>query len=181
MARSIANGREGPAGLRVGYRWGVRSARACSCARMSARSWIRTLLTQVPDSIDPIARFLASPAFGVVGASSRRHKYGNKVLRCYQQAGRRAIPVNPHESAIEGAACVASVLELPDDVKSISVITPPAVTERVVEEAIRKGIEHVWMQPGAESKGAVAACETAGIKVIADGSCVLVVLGYRER
>ena len=46
---------------------------------------------------DPIARFLESPAYGVVGASPHRHKYGNKVLRCYQQNGRRAIPVNPNE------------------------------------------------------------------------------------
>jgi len=130
---------------------------------------------------DPIARFLASPAYGVVGASSRRHKYGNKVLRCYQQNGRRAIPVNPREAEVEGVACVASVLDLPDDVQSISVITPPHVTERVVAEAIRKGIRHVWMQPGAESHQAVADCEAAGIDVIADGSCVLVVLGYRDR
>ncbi len=130
---------------------------------------------------DQISRFLASPAFGVVGASSRRHKYGNKVLRCYQQNGRRAIPVNPREQVIEGATCVASVLELPDDVMSISVITPPAFTERVVEEAARKGIENVWMQPGAESEQAIATCEAAGINVIADGSCVLVVLGYREQ
>ena len=130
---------------------------------------------------DPIDRFLASPAFGVVGASSRREKYGNKVLRCYQQAGRRVIPVNPRESEIEGVPCVASVLELPDDVQSISVITPPVVTERVVEQAVAKGIENVWMQPGAESEAAVAACQRAGINVIADGSCVLVVLGYRER
>ena len=128
-----------------------------------------------------ISRFLASPAFGVVGASPRRHKYGNKVLRCYQQNGRRAIPVNPREPVIEGAACVRSVADLPDDVKSISVITPPAITERVVEEAARKGIENVWMQPGAESEQAIATCETAGINVIADGSCVLVVLGYREQ
>jgi len=133
------------------------------------------------DTEDPIERFLTSPAYGVVGASPRRHKYGNKVLRCYQQNGRRAIPVNPHEQVIEGAACVASVLDLPDEVKSISVITPPAVTERVVQEAIRKGIEHIWMQPGAESDQAVASCAAAGINVIADGSCVLVVLGYRER
>jgi predicted CoA-binding protein len=129
---------------------------------------------------DQISRFLASPAFGVVGASSRRHKYGNKVLRCYQQNGRRAIPVNPREQLIEGAACVASVTDLPEDVKSISVITPPAITERVVAEAARKGIENVWMQPGAESERAIATCEAAGINVIADGSCVLVVLGYRE-
>jgi predicted CoA-binding protein len=132
-------------------------------------------------SHDPIARFLESPAYGVVGASSRRHKYGNKVLRCYQQNGRRVIPVNPREPVIEGVTCVATVLDLPDDVQSISVITPPPVTERVVDEAIRKGIKHVWMQPGAESDKAVAACEAAGINVIADGSCVLVVLGYRER
>ena len=130
---------------------------------------------------DPIDRFLESKAFGVVGASPRRHKYGNKVLRCYQQAGRLAIPVNPRESEIEGAACVASVLDLPEDAKSISVITPPVVTERIVQEAIRKGIENVWMQPGAESDASVEACRNAGINVIADGSCVLVVLGYRER
>ncbi|MGB5102821.1 MAG: CoA-binding protein [Steroidobacteraceae bacterium] len=130
---------------------------------------------------DQISRFLESPAFGVVGASLRRHKYGNKVLRCYQQNGRRAIPVNPREQVIEGAACVASVSDLPDDLKSISVITPPAITERVVEEAARKGIENVWMQPGAESERAIATCEAAGINVIADGSCVLVVLGYREQ
>lgn len=133
------------------------------------------------DTDDPIERFLTSPAYGVVGASLRRHKYGNKVLRCYQQNGRRVIAVNPRETVIEGATCVATVLDLPDDVQSISVITPPPVTERVVDEAIRKGIKHVWMQPGAESDKAVAACEAAGINVIADGSCVLVVLGYRER
>jgi predicted CoA-binding protein len=133
------------------------------------------------DVFDPIERFLESPAFGVVGASSRREKYGNKVLRCYGQAGRRAIPVNPHEAVIEGVPCVASVLDLPDEVRSISVITLPPVTERIVEQAIAKGIENVWMQPGAESEAAVEACRQAGINVIADGSCVLVVLGYRER
>jgi uncharacterized protein len=130
---------------------------------------------------DPIERFLESKAFGVVGASARRHKYGNKVLRCYQQAGRRAIPVNPREPEIEGVACAASVLDLPAEVKSISVITPPAVTDRIVRDAILKGIENVWMQPGAESEASVEACRKAGINVIADGSCVLVVLGYRER
>jgi predicted CoA-binding protein len=132
----------------------------------------------VQESID---RFLKSPAYGVVGASLQRHKFGNKVLRCYQQNGRRATAVNPHETEIEGAPCVASVRDLPDEVRSISIITPPAVTERVVREAIGKGIRHVWMQPGAESEDAIAACHAAGLDVIADGSCLLVVLGYRER
>jgi predicted CoA-binding protein len=124
--------------------------------------------------------FLDVKAFGVVGASANRDKYGNKVLRCYLQNGYRVIPVNPKEKDIEGIPCVATVQDLPDDVKSISVITPPAVTEQVVEMAARKGIENIWMQPGAESPKAVELCRQNSINVIADGSCILVVLGYLD-
>jgi uncharacterized protein len=125
-------------------------------------------------------QFLDSAAFGVVGASRAREKYGNKVLRCYLQNGRRAIPVNPNRSTIEGQACVASVDDLPPEVRSISVITHPEVTEEVVAAAIQKGIRNIWMQPGAESDAAIAMCEKAGVNVIGDGSCVLVVLGFRD-
>lgn len=129
---------------------------------------------------DKIQKFLDASAFGVVGASSKPYKYGNKVMRCYLQNNRKAVPVNPVEKQIEGIDCVARVSELPDEVKSISVITPPQVTEKVVDEAIARGIENIWMQPGAESPPAVARAEKAGLNVIADGSCVLVVMGYRD-
>jgi predicted CoA-binding protein len=127
-----------------------------------------------------IEQFLSAEAFGVVGASAKPHKYGNKVMRCYQQNGRLAVPVNPVERQIEGVACVASVSELPDQVDSISIITPPAVTESAVDQAIAKGIRNVWMQPGAQSDRAIAVCKAAGVNVIADGSCLLVVLGYHD-
>lgn len=127
-----------------------------------------------------IKAFLASAAFGVVGASANRRKYGNKVLRCYLQNGYRAFPVNPGASAVEGIGCVSAVAELPDEVEAISIITPPPVTEAIVIEAIARGIRHIWMQPGAESPAAVKMALDAGINVIADGSCLLVVIGYRE-
>ncbi len=127
-----------------------------------------------------IKKFLDAPAFGVVGASSNREKYGNKVLRCYQQKKMKVWAVNPRESSVEGAPTVASVADLPSDVQSISIITPPPVTEQVVQQAIAKGIRNVWMQPGAESPKAIEACEKAGVNVIGDGSCALVVLGYHE-
>jgi len=131
----------------------------------------------IPERIEA---FLDAKAFGVVGASAKPYKYGNKVLRCYQQNHRTAVPVNPHEKVIEGLDCVSSVNELPGQVSSISIITPPQVTEQVVAQAISKGIRNVWMQPGAESAQAIKTCEQAGINVIADGSCLLVVLGYHE-
>jgi len=127
-----------------------------------------------------ILLFLSAKAFGVAGASTNREKYGNKVLRCYLQHDRKAIPVNPRGKIIEGIPCVASVNELPAEVGALSIITPPKITERIVEEAIACGIGNLWMQPGAESPRAVALAQEAGINVIADGSCLLVVLGFRE-
>ena len=124
-----------------------------------------------PEQFD---KFFASPAFGVIGASANRAKYGNKVLRVYMQRNLRVIPVNPRGKEIEGISCVAGIPELPADVKSISVITPPAVTEQVVDMAIAKGISSIWMQPGAESPAAVDKCRKNDINVIADGSCILV-------
>jgi len=129
---------------------------------------------------EQIDRFLAAGAFGVVGASSNRQKFGNRVLRCYLQQGKKAIPVNPNELRIEGIDCVKNVEELPPDVKSISMITPPAVTELLVPRAIAHGVENIWMQPGAESPSAVALCREKGVNIIADGSCLLVVLGFHE-
>ncbi len=129
---------------------------------------------------EQVERFLAAPAFGVAGASANRDKFGNKVLRCYLQNNRRVIPVNPGEAMIEGVAAVASISDLPADVKSVSFITPPAVTEKLVPLAIERGVENIWMQPGAQSSAAVSLCKEKGVNVIADGSCILVVLGYRD-
>ena len=127
---------------------------------------------------EQINQFLSAEAYGVAGASVDRQKYGNRVLRCYLQNGKRAIPINPKETEIEGVACVAAVDDLPADVTSLSMITPPAVTELLVPRAIAHGITDIWMQPGAESPAAVALCREKGVNVIADGSCLLVVLGY---
>ncbi len=130
--------------------------------------------------MDAIDQFLAAPAFAVAGASTNRDKYGNKVLRCYMQNNKKVIPINPRAETIEGLPCVASVLDLPDEVASLSIITPPKITEQVVAQAAEKGIKNVWMQPGAESEAAVQFCHDNGINVIADGSCILVVLHYHE-
>lgn len=138
------------------------------------------VMTQRSDLQSRIESFLAGSPFAVVGASTDRSKYGNKVLRCYVQNGRTAFPVNPTMTEVEGLKAYANLKALPEPVHGISIITPPRVTERVIEEAGELGIKHVWMQPGAESAKAVQRAEELGMSVIAGGACVLVVLGYRE-
>jgi predicted CoA-binding protein len=128
-----------------------------------------------------IADFLAGATFAVAGASTNREKYGNKVLRCYLQNARTAYPVNPHADEIEGVPCYARLADLPGPVHGLSIITPPAITEELVEEAAAAGIPRLWMQPGAESAQAIERARELGLAVIAGGPCLLVALGYRER
>lgn len=133
------------------------------------------------DSLDEqIDRFLAADAFAVGGASDNPRKYGFKVLRCYLDHGRLAYPLNPRRQPVLGQTAFAHLSELPQRVLSLSIITPPPVTEVLVEEAIEHGVENIWMQPGAETEWAVRAAMGAGLNVIYGGACLLVVLGYRE-
>ncbi len=129
---------------------------------------------------DKIDRFLAADVFAVLGASQDENKYGYKVLKCYLQNKRRAIPINPNETEVLGQTAYPNLASLPEPVKSISIITPPTRTERIVDNAIEHGVTSIWMQPGAESARAVKKAQEAGIDVIYGGPCVLVVLGYRE-
>jgi predicted CoA-binding protein len=129
------------------------------------------------DPAESIRRFLASPSFAVVGASNRMHKFGARVFAAYLAHGRRAFPVNPNEATVQGRPCFATLAQLPEPVEAVSVITPPEVTERIVEEAAAAGAKRIWMQPGAESRRAVARARELGLEVIANGPCVLVELG----
>ncbi|KAG0053824.1 hypothetical protein BGZ83_000368 [Gryganskiella cystojenkinii] len=119
----------------------------------------------------------AEQKFAVVGASTNRAKFGNKILRwqVYIDNGYKAVPVNPRESIIEGQACVTSLSKLPGDPSEyhVSIITPPAATKSVLEEAHQIGISRVWLQPGAESAEAIAFARQNGLKILAEGPCVL--------
>lgn len=132
------------------------------------------------DVRERIDDFLREGPFAVAGASVDRAKYGNKVLRCYLQHGLRVYPLHPREAEIEGVACAKDLAALPEKVRGLSIVTPPSITEKLVEQAALAGIRRVWMQPGAESAQAVARAHELGLSVIAGGPCLLVALGYRE-
>lgn len=125
---------------------------------------------------DNINAFLSGTTYAVAGASARQHKYGNKVFRALIKSGRETFPLNPVTELIEGHQAYPTISELPKLPDSLSIVTPPEVTRRVVEDAIRAGVKHVWMQPGAEDPQASQAAREAGLTVIDDGSCILVLL-----
>lgn len=129
---------------------------------------------------EKVKEFLREGPYAVIGASCDPSKFGNKVLRSYLQKKMEVYPINPKEKEIEGLVSYPNLASLPKPVQKLSIVTPPAVTLKVVEEAARSGVRYLWMQPGAESPEAIAQAEKLGMEVIANGPCVLVMLGFRE-
>ena len=127
---------------------------------------------------EKIEKFLSVPAYAVVGASDNKMKYGYRCYKSYLQHGRKVYPVNPICEKIEGNVVYKNLASLPEKVESISIITPPRVTEKIVDDAIANGVSNIWMQPGAESMAAVEKAEAAGLNVIYGVPCLMVVLGY---
>ena len=134
-------------------------------------------MTTLKEQID---RFFDGQPHAVVGASARRSKYGNKVLRAYLQNERDVYPVNPNREEVEGLASFPTLASLPESIHGVSVITPPHITQSIVEEAAVLGVKNIWMQPGAENDAAVARASELGMNVIAGGPCILVAMRYRE-
>ncbi|MGK0155319.1 MAG: putative CoA-binding protein [Neolewinella sp.] len=127
-----------------------------------------------------IERFLAVGSFAVVGASTNRDKYGNKVLRCYAQHGHPVVGVNPRADEIEGLPCYASLVDVPGPARAVSIVAPPAFAQQIVNDAVASSVRHLWFQPGSEDAVAIADAQARGIEVIAGGPCLLVALGYRD-
>jgi predicted CoA-binding protein len=69
---------------------------------------------------------------------------------------------------------------LPIVAESLSIVPPPEVTRRVIADAIVVGVKNIWMQPGAEDSEGSQAARDAGLNVIDDGSCILVLLSIER-
>ncbi|MCJ1335551.1 hypothetical protein MMC09_000823 [Bachmanniomyces sp. S44760] len=131
-----------------------------------------------------VKRFFSSPYFAVAGASQDTNKFGYKgrltepeyhalvtvsdeirvtVLAWYHVHSLSVTPLNPTTSEIRlppsstthAYQTVPSPSSLPNPAAtSLSVITPPKVTLKILKEAKEAGVPAVWLQPGSfDSEG----------------------------
>ena len=127
-----------------------------------------------------IETFLRANIFAVAGASRDRSKYGNRVFRAILESGRQVYPINPTASSIEGRDAYSTIIDLPVVPESLSIVTPPYITRQVIAQAVAAGVKNIWMQPGAEDIEGSLIARQAGLRVIDDGSCILVSLAIER-
>lgn len=111
----------------------------------------------------------------VIGASSDRHKFGNRAVRAFRQQGHTVVPINPNETEIEGLKTYRSVLDVPGRIDLATFYVPPDVGMRVIDEVARKGIAEVWLNPGADGDEVVARARALHLNPIV--ACSIMAIG----
>lgn len=126
-----------------------------------------------------IKEMLNEKTWAVVGASNNVDKFGYKVLKKLSSEGYRVYPVNPKCDEIEGIRCYKSLKDLPETPVAVSVIVPPSVGLKILDDAVQAGIKRLWFQPGAESQEIIEKASELGLEIVYN-NCVLVVLDFFE-
>jgi len=124
-----------------------------------------TTLKQINDFID-------SQPIAMVGVSRNPKKFGYAVFKELKEKGMKLIPVNPEADQILGEKSFTNVGKLPEDVKSILIMTKKEKTAAVVREAKEKGIKQIWIQQSSDSKEALDELKGSDISYIS-GQCIL--------
>jgi len=115
---------------------------------------------------DLINEFMSQKRFAIVGATDDPQKYGNEIFNDLRSRGYEVYSVNPRLEELEGLKCYPNLSDIPVKVDVVDIVVPPKVTEEVVKEAKRLGLERIWLQPGAESEAVIRFCQENGMKVV---------------
>jgi predicted CoA-binding protein len=118
--------------------------------------------------------FLRHRRIAVVGVSRNPKDFSRRLFRELLARGYDAVPVNPTSGALEGRHCFPRLREVQPPPEAVLFLTPPAMTERLLEECPELGVRSVWLHrgvgEGAMSARAVEFCKAHGIEVV-PGAC----------
>jgi hypothetical protein len=107
-----------------------------------------------------------SPTIAIIGASTQRHKYGNKAVRAYLRQGWTVYPVHPHAAAIEGLPAYRSIRDVPvQRLDRVSIYLPPEVGLQVIDDLASKPSSEIWLNPGAGSTEIVQRARQLGLPI----------------
>jgi predicted CoA-binding protein len=118
--------------------------------------------------------FLAQRRIALVGVSRDANDMSRRLFGELRGRGYDVVPVHPMLDAVDGVPCARRLQEVSPPVDGALLMTPPAVTDRVVLDCVEAHVPRVWMHrgagQGAVSKTAVAYCRDHGVAVV-DGAC----------
>lgn len=125
-------------------------------------------------TLKEVQNFLDLKRLAFVGISRNPQDFSRGLYKDLQQRGYDLVPVNPNVQEIDGKPCFKQVQDIYPPVEGVIIMTPPEVTEQVVQDCARAGIKHIWLHRGggvgAVSEKALEYCQQNDIEAVA-GYC----------
>jgi uncharacterized protein len=119
-----------------------------------------------------IAEFVKSKQLAIVGVSHTKNKFGNSAYAELRNRGYHVFGVNSTLHEIAGEKCFEDLASLRGQIDGAIVCVSPEKVAPILREAASIGLRNIWLQQGAESKGAVKLGNDLGLNVVA-GRCIL--------
>ncbi len=116
---------------------------------------------------------LSARTIAVVGLSDRSSRPSYGVARYLQSQGYRIIPVNPNVREVLGEQAYPDLSSVQDPVDMVNIFRRSDKVGPIVDEAITKGVQIIWMQVGVVDEEAARRAKEAGITVVMD-RCAMV-------
>lgn len=119
-----------------------------------------------------IDKFFNSKFIAFVGVSSDEKKFSRSIYSELKAKNYNLIPVNPNVSEINGTKCYSALEEIPEKPDSVFISTPKSSTSKIVESALKLGIENIWIQQMAETDEAIEIANKSEVNLIAK-ECIM--------
>lgn len=123
--------------------------------------------------------FLSHNRIAVLGVSRDPRDFSRVLFRELVKRNYDVVPVNPLISMVEERHCYNDLKEITPPVEAVLLMTPPAVSEDVMQQCLEAGVKSVWFYraagKGAVSANAVSFCKEHRIKYI-EGHCPMMFL-----
>lgn len=117
----------------------------------------------------------------VYGITSDEEKFGYKIPEIMKKNEYNVFGINKKYAGTEilGIKVYASLDEIKEDIDCIDVVVNPKITISVIDEAIKKGIKNIWLQPHTFNDEVIEKLEKNNINYIND-DCVYAILKGEE-
>jgi predicted CoA-binding protein len=130
---------------------------------------------------EAVQKLLAMDTWAVVGLSNDQSRAAYDVARFLQDKGKRIVPVHPSAPVVHGEQGFPTLADIPFDVDVVDCFVRSELVGPVVDQAVEKGAQGVWMQLGVVDRAAGRRAEDAGLVVVMDRCPKIDWYGYGPR
>jgi predicted CoA-binding protein len=104
----------------------------------------------------------------MVGLSTNPFRPSHFAAIYLMAEGYEVTPVNPRETQVLGRPSYPTLIEVPDPIEIVDIFREPAAVPEIVEQAIARRAQVVWMQLGVIHEEAAQRARDAGLEVVMD-------------